>query len=132
MRHTDPAEPTTPSTIPDPIVASTLAWHRRVKADRPDVLVLHRVGDFYETFDGDAETVARVVGLTLTSRDGVPLVGVAYWALTQTCAALVKAGHRVGVSEPKHGPAVGRNPRNAPKPRGDGAERLLRDIESAA
>ena len=33
------------------------------------MLLLFRMGDFYELFDDDAEVVSRVLGLTLTSRD---------------------------------------------------------------
>jgi len=34
-----------------------------------DVLLLVRMGDFYETFDEDARTMARVLDIALTARD---------------------------------------------------------------
>ncbi len=37
---------------------------REVKAAHPNALVLFRVGDFFELFEADAETAARVLGLT--------------------------------------------------------------------
>ena len=58
-----------------------------LKAQHPDALLLFRMGDFYETFDEDAETAARVLGIALTSRpmgkdEGrVPLAGIPYHQL---------------------------------------------------
>ena len=39
-----------------------------VKAQHPDAIVFFRLGDFYETFDEDAEVTARELDLVLTSR----------------------------------------------------------------
>jgi hypothetical protein len=39
-----------------------------VKAQHPDAIVFFRLGDFYETFDADAEVAARELDLVLTSR----------------------------------------------------------------
>src|SRR5258708_18762505 len=38
-----------------------------IKANYPDAIVLFRLGDFYETFDHDAEIAARELDLTLTA-----------------------------------------------------------------
>jgi DNA mismatch repair protein MutS len=50
------------------------------KAEVGDAILLFRMGDFYETFYDDAKTIARVLGLTLTSRakgsDAVAMAGV--------------------------------------------------------
>ena len=43
--------------------------YREAKERYPGMLLLFRMGDFYELFDADAETASRVLGLTLTSRD---------------------------------------------------------------
>ena len=40
-----------------------------VKRQHPDAVVFFRMGDFYETFDDDAELVARELDITLTRRD---------------------------------------------------------------
>jgi len=73
------------------------------KAQAPDAVLLFRMGDFYETFHEDAKTVARVLGLTLTTRDKgpnpVPLAGVPYHALEGYLARLVRAGYKVAISE---------------------------------
>src|SRR5215207_5951634 len=40
-----------------------------LKARYPDAILWFRMGDFYETFDGDAEVMARDLNITLTSRE---------------------------------------------------------------
>ncbi len=47
-----------------------------LKARHPDALLFFQLGDFYETFYDDAETVSRELEIVLTSRDGVPMAGV--------------------------------------------------------
>src|SRR5438045_2340710 len=51
--------------------------YREAKARHPGMVLLFRMGDFFETFEEDAELVSRVLGLTLTTRDGtIPMAGV--------------------------------------------------------
>ena len=45
--------------------------YREAKERHPGMLLLFRMGDFYELFDDDAEVASRVLGLTLTSRDKI-------------------------------------------------------------
>ena len=52
---------------------------REAKAQHRDSLLFFRVGDFYELFHGDAEEGARLLGLTLTSRNNGAAAGVP-WA----------------------------------------------------
>ena len=40
-----------------------------VKRRHPDAIVLFRLGDFYETFDQDAQVVSRDLEIVLTRRD---------------------------------------------------------------
>jgi len=76
-----------------------------VKAKYPDTILLFRMGDFYETFDEDAKTASKVLGITLTRRgkagDGgeTPLAGFPYHALETYLPKLLKAGLRVAVCE---------------------------------
>jgi DNA mismatch repair protein MutS len=51
--------------------------YREAKERHPGMLLLFRMGDFYELFCDDAEVAARMLGLTLTSRDGgkTPMAG---------------------------------------------------------
>lgn len=75
-----------------------------LKQRHPDAILLFRLGDFYETFDGDAQTVSRELDIVLTARDmgqgaRVPLAGIPAQSLELHVARLVKRGHRVAICE---------------------------------
>jgi len=71
------------------------------------MLLLFRMGDFYELFDADAETAARVLGLTLTSRDkSIPMAGFPHHQLEQYLQKLLRLGHRVAVCDQVEDPAT--------------------------
>lgn len=66
----------------------------------PGMIVLFRNGDFYELFEDDAELGSRVLGITLTKRDGtIPMAGVPVHKLEHYLGLLLRAGHRVAVCE---------------------------------
>ncbi len=76
----------------------------RLKAQHPDAILFFRLGDFYETFDADAEIAARELDLVLTSRPvakgvRVPMAGVPYHALENYIARLIEKGYRVAIAE---------------------------------
>ena len=75
-----------------------------LKARHPDAILWFRMGDFYETFDGDAEVMARDLNITLTSREfgrgnRVPMAGVPHHAATSYLRRLLAKGHRVAICE---------------------------------
>ena len=78
----------------------------------PDALLLFRLGDFYELFFRDAEEGSRLLHLTLTKRNGVPMCGLPYHASEGYITKLLQAGRRVAicdqVSEAKPGQMVER------------------------
>ncbi|MGQ0813158.1 MAG: DNA mismatch repair protein MutS [Gemmatimonadota bacterium] len=83
---------------------------RDAKSRHPDALVFFRVGDFYEMFCEDAEEAARLLGLTLTSRNNggaanVPLAGVPVRARDEYLERLLRLGRRVAVCEQVEDPA---------------------------
>jgi DNA mismatch repair protein MutS len=83
---------------------------REAKARHRDALLFFRVGDFYELFHGDAEEGARLLGLTLTSRNNgaaarVPLAGIPAKALDDYLARLVRLGRRVAICDQVEDPA---------------------------
>ncbi len=81
--------------------------YRDIKARHPDMLLLFRLGDFYELFYEDALTASRVLQLTLTSRDKqVPMAGFPHHALDQQLRRLLQAGFRVAVCEQVEDPAT--------------------------
>ena len=76
----------------------------QIKSKHPDAILMFRLGDFYETFDEDAEVVSGVCNIVLTSRpvgkgQRVPLAGVPYHAVETYVAKLIQAGHRVAICE---------------------------------
>jgi len=77
---------------------------REAKSRHRDALVFFRVGDFFELFNEDAEEGARLLGLTLTSRNNgaaarVPLAGVPAKALDEYLSRLVRLGKRVAICD---------------------------------
>ena len=75
-----------------------------VKNQYPDALLLFRMGDFYEMFGEDAETAARVLELTLTSREcgagrRIPMCGVPHHAMQRYLQTLIKAGFRAAICD---------------------------------
>src|SRR3989304_631519 len=75
-----------------------------IKRRYPQAIVLFRIGDFYETFDEDAKTIARELDIVLTSKEmgkghRVPLAGIPYHSLDTHLAKLVNNGHKVAICE---------------------------------
>ncbi|MGH7349647.1 MAG: DNA mismatch repair protein MutS, partial [Candidatus Rokuibacteriota bacterium] len=65
----------------------------------PDYLLLFRLGDFYELFFDDARVASRLLQLTLTSRQKVPMAGIPHHAADGYIARLIRAGQKVAVCE---------------------------------
>ncbi|MBN1447850.1 MAG: DNA mismatch repair protein MutS [Bacteroidetes bacterium] len=85
--------------------------YARIKAEYPDAILLFRMGDFYETFEEDALTTAKVLGITLTKRSNgkasdVPLAGFPHHALDTYLPKLIRAGLRVAVCEQLEDPKL--------------------------
>ncbi|MEW5938622.1 MAG: DNA mismatch repair protein MutS [Chloroflexota bacterium] len=75
-----------------------------IKRDHPDAILFFRLGDFYETFDEDAEIAARELDIVLTSRPvgggvRVPLAGIPYHAVDNYMARLIEKGYHVAICE---------------------------------
>ena len=67
-----------------------------------DALLFFRMGDFYELFHDDAKVAAKILGLTLTSRDksnAIPMAGFPYHQLDSYLGKLIKQGFRVAVCD---------------------------------
>ncbi|MBI4297078.1 MAG: DNA mismatch repair protein MutS [Chloroflexi bacterium] len=76
----------------------------KIKQRYPQVILLFRLGDFYEAFDDDAETVSREVEITLTSREmgkgrRYPMAGIPHHALDSYLARLIHKGYKVAICE---------------------------------
>jgi len=75
-----------------------------IKSKYPNMVLLYRMGDFYETFGDDAKVTSKVLGITLTSRSNgkaakVPLAGFPYHALDTYLYKYMQAGLRVAICE---------------------------------
>ncbi|HUG19002.1 MAG TPA: DNA mismatch repair protein MutS [Planctomycetaceae bacterium] len=82
-----------------------------VKRENPGTILLFRMGDFYELFHDDAKIAARVLGLTLTSRDKgssnpVPMAGFPYHSLESYLQKLIRSGYRAAVCEQVEDPKL--------------------------
>ncbi len=84
-----------------------------IKRQYPDTILFFRLGDFYETFDQDAELTSRELDIVLTSRNvakgvRVPMAGIPYHAVENYLARLIERGFHVAICEqvgdqPTHG-----------------------------
>jgi DNA mismatch repair protein MutS len=82
--------------------------YRELKRRFPDYLLLFRLGDFYEMFHDDAELGSRLLQITLTSRQGVPMAGIPHHAGDGYIARLVQAGQKIAVCEQLEAPGKGK------------------------
>ncbi|HET6580667.1 MAG TPA: DNA mismatch repair protein MutS [Methanoregula sp.] len=76
--------------------------YREIKEKYPDSILFFRIGDFYETFERDAELISRELDIVLTSRsksgeNRIPLAGVPFHAADGYIAKLVSKGYKVAV-----------------------------------
>ena len=92
-----------------PMMAQYQAMRRSLPAD---IILLYRLGDFYEMFFEDAKTAAPILNVALTKRQLIPMCGIPWHAAESYIARLLKAGKRVAIaeqtSEPKPGKLVER------------------------
>jgi DNA mismatch repair protein MutS len=83
--------------------------YHEAKAACGDALLLFRMGDFYELFLDDAKTAAKVLGLTLTSRDKdsdnpTAMAGFPHHQLDPYLHKLIQAGYRAAVCDQMEDP----------------------------
>ncbi len=90
----------------DPYAGHTplMRQYFRLRDENPGILLLFRLGDFYETFFDDAVKVSSILGLTLTRRGTfngkpIPMAGIPASTLEQYLARLVRHGESVAISE---------------------------------
>ena len=83
----------------------------RIKAEYPDMLLFYRMGDFFELFFEDAQRAAKLLDLTLTSRnknsaDEIPMAGIPVHAIEGYLAKLLKHGESVALCDQIGDPAT--------------------------
>ncbi|MCL2742239.1 MAG: hypothetical protein FWE67_00135 [Planctomycetaceae bacterium] len=92
----------------EPKLSPMMKQYHEAKRICPEALLLFRMGDFNEMFYDDAKTAARLLGLTLTSRekgaDGTPMAGFPHHQLDSYIAKIIAAGYRAAVCEQMEDP----------------------------
>ena len=73
-----------------------------------DILLLYRLGDFYEMFFEDAKNAASILNVALTKRNDIPMCGVPHHAAQGYIAKLIKANKRVAIAEQTTEPQPGK------------------------
>ncbi len=82
-----------------------------IKNKNPDILLLYRMGDFYECFFEDALLVSKDLELTLTHKEAgalghVPMAGIPAKALDSYVAKLIEKGHKIAICDQMEDPAT--------------------------
>ena len=88
-----------------PMMAQYMAMRRSLPED---ILLLYRLGDFYEMFFEDAKTAASILNVALTKRNDIPMCGVPHHAAQGYIAKLIKANKRVAIAEQTSDPQPGK------------------------
>src|SRR6266536_3085661 len=112
MPNTPPAGTLTLPGMEDAGLSPIRRQYLALKARRPDAILLFRLGDFFETFEDDAQVVARALDITLTSREmgrgeRVPMAGIPAHAADAYIGRLIARGFLVAIAEQVG--VVGRN-----------------------
>lgn len=85
-------------------ITPMVSQYQAIKEQYPDVILMFRLGDFYEMFGDDAITASRELEIVLTSRSqgyaaDVPMCGVPFHAVDRYVAKLISKGYRVAICD---------------------------------
>ena len=83
-------------------------WHEIRARLADDTLLLFRLGDFYEIFKQDAEKGAKLLGITLTHRHGMPMAGIPYHAADNYMQKLLDRGIKIAICDQVETPKPGK------------------------
>lgn len=90
--------------MPADDVTPIRSQYLQIKKQYPNAILFFRLGDFYETFDHDAEITSRELDIVLTSRNvakgkRVPMAGIPFHAVENYLARLIDHGFHVAICE---------------------------------
>ena len=93
----------------------SMRHYLRIKSEHPDTLLFYHMGDFYELFFDDAKKAAKLLDLTLTTRnqtsaDPIPMAGVPVHSVQSYLAKLVNMGESVVICDQVGDPKASRGP----------------------
>ena len=94
-----------------PELTPMMQQYMETKKQVPDCILFYRLGDFYEMFFEDAQTVSKELELTLTGRacgqdERAPMCGVPYHAVEGYLTKLVSRGYKVAICEQLEDPKL--------------------------
>ena len=101
LQITFPAEaPKAPAPKPEP--SPVLEQYNTIKQKYPAVVLLFRIGNFYEAYQDDAKTVAVTCGTNITTKGGKNaesyfVTGFPFTSFDNYAAKLIRAGYRVAL-----------------------------------
>ena len=82
----------------------------KFKALNPEALLIMRVGDFYETYGGDAVIASRILGIVLTKKSNgdsyIELAGFPHHSIDLYLPKLVRSGYKVAVCDQLEDPKL--------------------------
>ncbi len=81
-----------------------LRQYLEIKKQNQGIILMYRMGDFYEAFFEDATTISHDLEITLTAREGgalgkIPMAGVPAKALNNYLQKLLEKNHKVAICE---------------------------------
>ncbi len=82
-----------------PELTPLMSQYQRIKNNYKDTILFFRLGDFYEMFGEDARKGSKILEITLTSRQKVPMCGIPYHSSEKYISRLIKAGQKVAICE---------------------------------
>ncbi|GMO53311.1 MAG: DNA mismatch repair protein MutS [Termitinemataceae bacterium] len=80
-------------------VSPMQAQYKRIKSEHTDEVLFFRLGDFYEMFENDAIEVSKLLNLTLTHRNNLPMCGIPYHSSRTYIARLLREGKKIAICE---------------------------------
>ena len=83
-------------------------WHEIRAKLADDTLLMFRLGDFYEIFKQDAEWGAKILGITLTHRHGMPMAGIPFHAADGYIQKLLDQGIKIAICDQVETPQPGK------------------------
>ena len=73
--------------------------YRSAKERYPDMLILFKMGDFYEFLDTDARIVSPILGLILTVRENTLITGFPHHMLESHLRRLLQSKCRIAICD---------------------------------
>ncbi|MDR2860221.1 MAG: DNA mismatch repair protein MutS [Elusimicrobiota bacterium] len=70
-----------------------------IKSKYPEMILMFRLGDFYEMFGDDAIKIHPILEVTLTKRNGLPMCGIPHHSVNTYIKKLVNKGLKVAICD---------------------------------